>query len=308
MKKRAIAMLLAASILASVLFTAAMPMEEEIVYDFKVGNALDILKHVVGIQELTEEQIELYDYKGDGIIGTSHALEVLKWLVWMPSAFGENPNPKPPPPPPRPPNPPKPPKQPDPKPGEYVTVSQLNQMGWVELALTPVLVDDLNRTLATFNITTPARIRHFISQCAHESGMGRWTRELASGNDYNSCTFAVVPRPCTPTLRCVGKRLGNEFPGDGPRFKGAGYLQMTGRWNYQQFANYVGDQRVMNGVDFVAATYPWRSAGFWWHNNNMNALIDSGATVEQVTLRVNGGTNGLAERIRLYNLTLSIFR
>lgn len=124
----------------------------------------------------------------------------------------------------------------------------------------------------------------------HESGRGQWVKELGSGENYE------------------GRRdLGNIYKGDGPRYKGAGYFQLTGRANYQNFANFIGDQNVMQGVDYVASNYPWTSAGFWWHNAGMSAMCDNGATVEQVTRRINGGSNGLAERKQLYNLACQIF-
>ncbi|EAY20179.1 hypothetical protein TVAG_021240 [Trichomonas vaginalis G3] len=166
-----------------------------------------------------------------------------------------------------------------------VTDSQMQRMGWSRYNL-----GDLNRCLGKFGITTSPRIRHFISQCSHESVCGTYTKEIASGTAYNG-----------------REDLGNKYPGDGPKFKGAGYLQMTGRNNYQRFANYIGDQRVMEGVDYVAANYPWTSGGFWWMNNGMNALCDSGASVEQVTRKVNGGYNGLESRRMYYNRACGIF-
>lgn len=81
---------------------------------------------------------------------------------------------------------------------------------------------------------------------------------------------------------------------------------MTGRANYQAFANYIQDPKVMDGVDYVAEHYPFCSAGFWWYNNNMNSLVDSGATIEDVTLVVNGGFNGLDDRKYYYQRCLDI--
>lgn len=161
-----------------------------------------------------------------------------------------------------------------------ITEEQLRAYGWCDLST----LADLNVTLMRFGISkTPARIAHFISQCAHESGHGKYTKELASGTAYE-----------------WRQDLGNTQPGDGPRYKGGGYIQLTGRSNYQRFANYIGDPAVMQGVDYVAAKYPWSSAGFWWANAGLNQLVDNGATVEQVTRRVNGGYNGLADRKMLY--------
>lgn len=150
---------------------------------------------------------------------------------------------------------------------------------------------DLMNCLTQFNINTPARMRHFLSQTAHESGGLRWVKELASGNAYD------------------GRRdLGNTVPGDGPRFKGAGAIQLTGRTNYQAFANFMGDKRIMEGCDYVSTKYPFTSAGFWWHNNGMNALCDRGASVEQVTRKVNGGINGLADRQKYFQKALKVIK
>ena len=144
-------------------------------------------------------------------------------------------------------------------------------------------VEEMNRGLNLFKINTPPRIRHFLAQISHESGGGRYKEEIDEGNYLEGRTD-----------------LGNTQPGDGPKFKGAGYIQMTGRSNYQAFANYIKDPKVMEGVKYVAKNYPMTSAGFWWHNNKMNDLCDKDPTVDQVTLRVNGGYNGLDDRKKYY--------
>ena len=147
------------------------------------------------------------------------------------------------------------------------------------------------RCLRTFDITTQPRLRHFISQCSHESNGGRWMKEIASGNDYEG-----------------RKDLGNTQTGDGPKYKGAGFIQVTGRYNYQQFANYIKDPKVMNGVDYVSQTYPFNVSGYWWMVNKMNELCDKGATCRQVSTRVNGRdpANGLADREKYYKRCLEV--
>ena len=169
--------------------------------------------------------------------------------------------------------------------GGSITDAQMKGMGWTNYKLS-----DLNSCVSKFSITTSQRQRHFISQCSYESGCGLYTKELASGTAYEGRTD-----------------LGNTQAGDGPKYKGAGYIQLTGRANYQALANYLGDQNVMQGVDYVAANYPWTSAGFWWYKNNMNSLCDQGASVTTITKRVNGGTNGLAQRQQYYNLACTLF-
>lgn len=146
-------------------------------------------------------------------------------------------------------------------------------------------VSELHKCLLEFDITTKPRIRHFLAQCSHESNGGRWMKELASGWDYEG-----------------REDLGNTQNGDGPRYKGAGFIQLTGRYNYQKFADYIKDPKVMNGVNYVAENYAFTASGFWWMLNKMNQLCDSGATCRQVSARVNGRdpANGLADREKYY--------
>lgn len=153
--------------------------------------------------------------------------------------------------------------------------------------------EDINACLNKFEINTPQRMRHFIAQVAHESGGLRWTEELASGWAYE---FRFD--------------LGNVYPGDGPKYKGGGFIQLTGRSNYAAFAKYMDDPKILEiGCKYVGSTYPASSAGFWWMNNNMNALCDSPTvTVRDVTRRVNGGYNGLSDRIYYYNRACEVIR
>ena len=172
----------------------------------------------------------------------------------------------------------------------HVTIDDLKALGWTKL--TPEMIADLNRCLTKYGITTRMRICHFISQCSHESSGGYYTEEIASGEDYEN-------RP----------DLGNIYPGDGPKYKGGGYLQLTGRYNYQGFSNAMGDKKIIDiGVTYVAKYYAWSSAGYWWDNNSMNRLVDSGASVEDVTRKVNGGLNGLESRKQWFNKCLSVFK
>lgn len=144
---------------------------------------------------------------------------------------------------------------------------------------------DLNKCLRLFNITGKEDIRMFLAQCAHESGGLQFFSELATGDDYE-----------------WREDLGNTQEGDGRTYKGAGVIQLTGRANYQALADYLGDQEIMTGVDYVATKYPFTSAGYWWFSNGLSDYIAEGATIEQVSTRVNGGdpANGLDERIAYY--------
>lgn len=151
---------------------------------------------------------------------------------------------------------------------------------------------DLTKCLLTFDIITTFRIRHFLSQTGHESGGLRWLKEFASGEDYE-----------------WRDDLGNDFAGSGRLYRGSGVLQLTGKYNYHFLADWVNDPQVMiGGCDYVAEVYPFTSAGVWWYRNNMNALCDTYPSVEAVTMRVNGGYNGLEDRNRLYDRAVRYIR
>ena len=170
----------------------------------------------------------------------------------------------------------------------YVTAEQMKKMGFSNCN-----IKDLNRCLKKYDITTSKRIRHFIAQCSHESALGRYTEELGGQSHCSKYDGR--------------KDLGNTQKGDGCKYKGAGFIQLTGKYNYQEFAKSIGDNKVMEGVSYVAKNYPWSSAAFWWKSNKMNELCDKGASVEVITKRVNGGYNGLSERKKYYDKASTIF-
>lgn len=95
--------------------------------------------------------------------------------------------------------------------------------------------------------------------------------------------------------------LGNDKYGDGPKYKGAGVLQLTGKHNYSRLCAAIGDPRIMEGVDYVAAVYPFRSAETWIHENY---LLDCAQQkgFEAVCVRINGGYNGFDDRVAKYEI------
>ncbi|MHB1454802.1 MAG: RHS repeat-associated core domain-containing protein [Saccharofermentanales bacterium] len=184
----------------------------------------------------------------------------------------------------------------------YVTKDQLIKLKWNNV--TDKMVKSFNTTIIKFDITTPDRIRHFLSQVMQESSFGKYTKEIADGSAYEG-----------------RMDLGNTQPGDGQKYKGAGYLQMTGRANYQAFSNFIGDKNIMKGADYVAKNYPWEAAGFWWKNNRMNEIVDSleNASISQSTLEVSRAVNcgnryskimpnGYKNRKAYYEMTLKVIR
>lgn len=154
---------------------------------------------------------------------------------------------------------------------------------------------DFIKCLDTFNINTPLDVCHFLSHCAHESGGLRYMKELGD-EDYFSKNYDYR------------EDLGNIYEGDGARFSGVSPIQLTGRYNYQAFADFIGDQRVMEGVNYVAANYKFQPSGFWWYKNDMSNFINNeGADIYDTTKRVNGGLNGIEDRIRYFEKAKQIF-
>jgi putative chitinase len=143
------------------------------------------------------------------------------------------------------------------------------------------VISQIPATAAKFNITNNLRLAHFLSQCAHESGNFKWVTEFASGKAYEG-----------------RKDLGNTQPGDGVKFKGRGYIQLTGRVNYTKFSQFCGEDCVSN-PELVATKYPMLSAAYFFDKNKLWSICDKGATdddVKAVTKKVNGGLNGYEDR------------
>jgi predicted chitinase len=146
-----------------------------------------------------------------------------------------------------------------------------------------------------FQINTPQRIRHFVSQCAHESAGLQYMKELG---DYNYFTKHYEWRD----------DLGNNSAGDGAKYAGVGPIQVTGKNNYIRVSERVKDPKVVElGQDYTAKHYAFVASGIWWEDNKMNALCDRpDVTVEKVSRMVNCGgnpnyeINGLSDRIQYY--------
>jgi putative chitinase len=168
-------------------------------------------------------------------------------------------------------------------------------------------------TAAKFGITNNLRLAHFLAQCGHESGGFKAVSEnlnySAKGllgtfpKYFNAATAAQYERkPEAIASRVYANRMGNgdEASKEGWKFRGRGYIQLTGKSNYTAFAKFAGEDTVAN-PDLVATKYPLASAAFFFNSNGLWAICDRGAddaTVTSVTKRVNGGTIGLADRIK----------
>ena len=169
-------------------------------------------------------------------------------------------------------------------------------------------------TAAKFAINTPLRLAHFLAQCGHESGGFRATQEnlnySAKGlmgifKKYfpNASLAAQYERkPAKIAARVYGGRMGNgnEVSGEGYKFRGRGYIQLTGKENYTAFGKSIGED-ILSNPDVVSSKYALLSAAWFFSKNGLHKMADSGASdavVTQITKRVNGGTIGLPDRIK----------
>jgi len=169
-------------------------------------------------------------------------------------------------------------------------------------------------TAAKFEINTPLRLAHFLAQCGHESGGFRLTKEnlnySAKGlngtfKKYFPTLDSAVPyerKPEKIANKVYGGRMGNgpESSGDGAKFCGRGYIQLTGKDNYTAFGKSINEDMSAN-PDKVASSYALLSAAWFFNKNGLHKMADGGssdAVVTSITKRVNGGTIGLSDRIK----------
>ncbi|MEZ2320481.1 MAG: DUF4231 domain-containing protein [Microcoleus sp.] len=175
---------------------------------------------------------------------------------------------------------------------QYMTGEQLIQIAGSKAPSDRLrqLAPSLNEVLNYYQINTPLRICHFIAQVAHESDCFNAMEEYASGQDYEG-----------------RDDLGNTQPGDGARFKGRGLMQLTGRSNYAEFSkamdkDFIAQPQLVAQIPFAI----W-VAGWYWDTRHLNDYADRD-DLEAVTLRVNGGYNGLEDRRDYLQKAKSVLR
>ena len=168
--------------------------------------------------------------------------------------------------------------------------------------------------MESFGVNTPLRLAHFLAQCGHESGGFRLTQEnlnySAKGlmgifKKYfptQALADAYARKPEKIANKVYGNRMGNgpEASGEGFKFRGRGYIQLTGKQNYTAFDAAVPDDILAN-PDLVSTKHALASAAWFWKKNGLNLIADTGSSnevVTKITKRVNGGTIGLADRIK----------
>jgi putative chitinase len=173
------------------------------------------------------------------------------------------------------------------------------------------VINQIDEVAKKFNITSPLRLAHFLSQCAHESGSFRAVEEnLNYSSDGLKKVFgkyfpgnlseSYAKKPEKIASRVYGNRMGNgdETTLEGFKYRGRGYIQLTGKSNYVNFTKFIGEDCVKN-PDLVSTKYPLASAAYFFDSNGLWSICDKGISddvVKQLTKRINGGTNGLADR------------
>ena len=176
------------------------------------------------------------------------------------------------------------------------------------------VIAQLPDTIAKFELNTPPRLAHFLAQAGHESG---GFKAINENLNYGAKGLLGIFKKYFPTEQkallyerkpekianlVYGGRMGNgiEATGDGWKFRGRGYIQLTGKDNYTAFDKVVTEDIITN-PDLVATKYPLLSAAWFFHKNGLHKIADQGATdavITTITKRVNGGTIGLPDRIK----------
>jgi putative chitinase len=176
------------------------------------------------------------------------------------------------------------------------------------------VITQIPGVMSKFEINTPLRLAHFLAQCGHESGGFRLTKENLN---YSAKGLMGIFKKYFPTEalaksyerkpekianKVYGNRMGNgdEASGDGAKFCGRGYIQLTGKDNYTAFGKSINEDIATNPT-WVAEKYALLSAAWFFNKNKLHIMADGGATdavVTSITKRVNGGTIGLPDRIK----------
>jgi putative chitinase len=176
------------------------------------------------------------------------------------------------------------------------------------------VIAQIPEVMEKFQINTPLRLCHFLAQCGHESGNFKAVNENLN---YGAKGLLALFKKYFPTEAkakeyerkpekianlIYGGRMGNgpETSGEGYKFRGRGYIQLTGKDNYSAFDKVVAEN-ILETPDLVATKYPLLSAAWFWNSRKLNELADKGATdaeVTSITKKVNGGTIGLEDRIK----------
>jgi putative chitinase len=186
------------------------------------------------------------------------------------------------------------------------------------------VLTQIPEVMEKFQINTPLRLCHFLAQCGHESNNFKAVNENLN---YGAKGLLGIFKKYFPTEAkaleyerkpekianlVYGGRMGNgpEASGDGYKYRGRGFIQLTGKDNYAAFDKVV-PENIVETPDLVASKYPLLSAAWYWNSRNLNASADKGdteAAVTEITKKVNGGTIGLPDRLKHFKEYLALLK
>jgi putative chitinase len=191
-----------------------------------------------------------------------------------------------------------------------ITALQITEItGIKDISVLSGLTQSINDTLVKYEIKTPLRVSHFLAQVLHESGNLKLTKEnLNYSSTGLTKTFhkyfltEEVARPFAkqPTKianKVYANRMGNgdEASGDGGKFIGRGFIQLTGRDNYTAISKSIGVDFLAHPELLETVKYAALSAGWFWDKNQLNILADAD-NILSITKKINGGVIGLEDR------------
>lgn len=173
------------------------------------------------------------------------------------------------------------------------------------------VISQIPEVATKFGIDTPLKLAHFLAQCGHESGGFRVVSENLNYSAQGlknifpkyfpgNLSESYARNPQKIANKVYGGRMGNgaESTGEGFKFRGRGFIQLTGKDNYTAFGKAINEDIVSN-PDLVSTKYPLLSAAWFFSKNCLRKVVDeSSVTVTNVTKCVNGGTIGLPDRLK----------
>lgn len=189
------------------------------------------------------------------------------------------------------------------------------------------VISQILQVVEKYNIVSPLRLSHFLSQCSHESSKFKVVNENLNysvegllkifKSDFDTNKDRVLSETEKKVAELLARKPqkianfvyanqngnGGVNSGDGWKYRGRGYIQLTGKYNYEEFDKTVEDDIISN-PDLVATKYPLESAIFFFNKNNLWSICDRGANIETIialTKKINGGTIGLDDRIEQFN-------
>ncbi|RYD57034.1 MAG: glycoside hydrolase family 19 protein [Sphingobacteriales bacterium] len=192
-----------------------------------------------------------------------------------------------------------------------VTAAQLKAIASVSDKQIGIFLPYINKYAAAYQVTTVKRMAMFLAQVLHESGCLKYTREMWGPTETQKTYERDMSAKWGEGLKSTDRNrkaymLGNVNPGDGKAFAGHGLIQVTGRTNHFKCSyDLFKDDRLIKTPELLTTPeFAVLSAYWFWGRNNLNTLADGADPLLACTKRINGGTNGIAERKKYYEAGL----